>query len=71
MISKEIAKFNQWNFLICLYDNHFRSFLTVLRNLTAILIPDLMNNKRPYSNFKMNFARSPGNKYLREYSICY
>ena len=71
-ISKEIPKLDQLNFLICLHDNYFRSFLTVLRDLTAISISNLMNNKRPYPNFKIKFTekKSPGNKYLLEYLIC-
>ena len=59
-IPKEIAKLDQWNFLICLYDIYFPSFLTVLRDL--ISISNLMNNKRTYFNFKMKFAQRPGNK---------
>ena len=68
-ILKEIAKVDQWNFLIYLYNNYFRSFLTVLRDLTGNLISNLMNNKRTYFNFKMKFTQSPGNEYLLEYSI--
>ena len=70
MILSEIAKFDQWNFLICLYDNYFRSFRTVLRDLTAPSISSLMNNKRAYFNFKLKFAQSQDNKYLLEYPIC-
>ena len=55
---------------LILYDN-FRSFLTVLRDLTPISILSLMNNKRAYFNFKMKFAQSPVNEYLLEYSICF
>ena len=70
MISKEIAKLDQWNFLISVYDNYFQSFLTVLQHLTAISNSSLMNNKRANFNFKMKFTQNPGNEYLLEYSIC-
>ena len=56
-------------FSIYLYDNYFQSFLTALRDLTAISISSLMNNKREYFNFKMKFAQSPGNEYILKYYI--
>ena len=65
-ILSEIAKLDQWNFLICVYDNYIRSFETFVRDLTAISISSLMNNKRAYFNFKIKFAQSPGNGYLLE-----
>ena len=40
-----------WSFLICLCDNHFRSFLSVLGNLTATSISSLTNSKRTYFYF--------------------
>ena len=67
--SSEIAKLDQWNSLIYLYDNYFQIFLTVLRDLTAISVSSLMNNKRAYFNFKMKFAQSACSEYLLEYSI--
>ena len=56
-IWKEVPKIDQWNFLICLCDNYFGSFLTVLRDLTSITISNLMNNKRAYFNLKWNFPK--------------
>ena len=56
-ISNEITKLDLWKFLIYLYGNHFQSFLTVLRDLTGISIPSLMNNKRAYFNFRMKLPR--------------
>ena len=50
---------------MCLYDNYFRSFLTVPQDLTAISISRLMN--RTYFNFKMKFAQNSGIEYLLEY----
>ena len=46
---------NKSNMLIMstmrVYDDYFRSFWTVLRDLTAILISSLMNNKRALFQF--------------------
>ena len=70
MIWKEIAKRDQWNFLISVYDNYFQSFLTILQHLTAIPNSSLMNNKRANFSFKMKFTQNPGIEYLLEYSIC-
>ena len=53
MISHVITKLDQLNFIIYLYDSYFQSFLTVLQDLTAISISNLMNSKKAYFNFKI------------------
>ena len=53
-----MANLDQWNFLICLYNNYFGSFQIALSDLTAISILSFMNNsKRTYFNFGTKFAR--------------
>ena len=56
-ISIEIAKFDQWNILVCLYDNYSPYLHTVLQDLTPISVPSRINNKRAYFNFKIKFAQ--------------